>query len=604
MRERFCVVKKRNSKILVQVGCLIFSLLAVTAIINGIYIYRSSSKNYISMLYQQTEHILFQARDCLTEYDSLPWLIGYWSSHSTELDLPGDVAGRSAEVKRALLAQDYENLQTVSSEQSAAMTAEERKLYAEACYLAVMPRLYEIERNFDLSDITCVSLLDRETARPLFQGVAEGELTPLGNFCALGEEWPFNADLHPAVDNLYSAKEDRAYFEQVTSTSNGVEYLFGYVPILIDGEVACYLNIYLAMSELRRSIALNTRTIEWVNGALLLLSAVGLLLMIHQSVLRPLAFVQRNVREYRSSKDSGAVVRRLTKIDSTNEVGRLADDFSDMAVELDEYSTNMARMSAEKERIGTELALASDIQTHMLPNIFPAFPERREFDVYATMDPAMEVGGDFYDFFMVDEDHLAMVVADVSDKGIPAALFMMIAKTMLKTQTQTRMSPERVLNEVNASLSENNRDNMFVTVWLGVLEISTGELTYADAGHEKLLLYQNGSWKFLPKAGGTALAMWGPEFLELMEEKYQYRNQTIRLNPGDAIFQYTDGVTEATDAKGELFGDDRLLAAMNGSPSVKPEELLPYVRTQIDAFVKGAPQFDDITMLGLRMNDC
>ena len=193
-----------------------------------------------------------------------------------------------------------------------------------------------------------------------------------------------------------------------------------------------------------------------------------------------------------------------------------------------------------------------------------------------------------------------MVVADVSDKGIPAALFMMIAKTMLKTQTQTRMSPERVLNEVNASLSENNRDNMFVTVWLGVLEISTGELTYADAGHEKLLLYQGGAWKFLPKQGGPALAMWEPEDLELMDEKYQFRDLTVKLNPSDAIFQYTDGVTEATDAKGELFGDMRLLDAMNSAPSEDPKELLAHVRAKIDEFVKGAPQFDDITMLGLR----
>ena len=248
----------------------------------------------------------------------------------------------------------------------------------------------------------------------------------------------------------------------------------------------------------------------------------------------------------------------------------------------------------------SELNMAAGIQKHMLPSTFPAFPERREFDIYATMDPAKEVGGDFYDFFMIGDDHLGMVAADVSGKGVPAALFSMIAKTMLKTQAQTRLSPEVVLMEVNASLSENNDEDMFVTVWLGVLEISTGELTYADAGHEKLLLYQNGAWSFLPKAGGPALAMWEPEDLELMDEKYQFRNQTIKLDPGDAIFQYTDGVTEATDESNELFGDDRLLDAMNGAPSAKPEELLPHIRAKIDEFVKDAPQFDDITMLGLR----
>ncbi len=254
----------------------------------------------------------------------------------------------------------------------------------------------------------------------------------------------------------------------------------------------------------------------------------------------------------------------------------------------------------ETSRIETELTMASSIQANMLPNLFPAFPEREEFEIYATMDPAKEVGGDFYDFFMIGEDRLGMVVADVSGKGVPAALFSMIAKTMIKTQAQTRSDPEYVLQKVNALLAENNKENMFVTAWLGVLEISTGELTYADAGHEKLLLYQDGAWKFLPKANGPALAMWAAEDLELMGDEDLFHNQTLQLKPGDAIFQYTDGVTEATDAHDALFGDERLLAAMNGASPARMEELLSHVRAQINGFVKGAPQFDDITMLGLR----
>jgi len=249
-----------------------------------------------------------------------------------------------------------------------------------------------------------------------------------------------------------------------------------------------------------------------------------------------------------------------------------------------------------------ELNMATRIQANMLPNLFPAFPKYQEFDVYATMDPAREVGGDFYDFFLIDSDRLALVMADVSGKGVPAALFMMTARTILKTKAQSNpaLTPKELLEEANAALTENNEEDMFVTVWFGILQISTGELTYADAGHEKLLLYQDGAWKFLPKAGGVALAMWEPEDLECMAEPYQFRNQTIRLAPGDAIFQYTDGVTEATDANNELFGDDRLLEAMNSAPTVQPEELLPHIRKKIDEFVREAPQFDDITMLGLQ----
>ena len=460
-----------------------------------------------------------------------------------------------------------------------------------------------MEKNFGLTDLICVTMLDQRTARPLFQSLAEGEGTPMtGSFCALGEEWPFNMDLHPAVRELYAGKEDRVYFEEVTSTANGTEYLFGYVPIVIDGEVACHLGACLTMNELRHAIALHTRVIEWINGALLLLSAGCLLLLIYRRILRPLSSVQRNVREYRTHKDSAAVVRSLDQIDSANEVGRLADDISAMAVDMEAYSANMARLSAEKERIGTELALATRIQTHLLPNIFPAFPERREFDLYATMNPAKEVGGDFYDFFLVGEDHLALVVADVSGKGVPAALFSMIAKTMLKTSTQAMLSPARVLEEVNLSLGENNEEGMFVTTWLGVLEISTGELTYADAGHEKLARYHDGEWRFLPKACGVPLAQWPADVLELLGDTYPYRNQTIRLRPGDVIFQYTDGVTEAADPYNQLFGEQRLLEALDGASSVQPEALLPQIREKLDAFAQNAPQFDDITMLALRYN--
>ena len=329
-----------------------------------------------------------------------------------------------------------------------------------------------------------------------------------------------------------------------------------------------------------------------------LLAIIGALVVAGR-IVKPIELMMRRID---SLSGSDNVFEMEDAYRTGDEIEILAQSFASLSQKTRNYITQITQITAEKERIGAELTLAAGIQTHMLPNIFPAFPEREEFDIYATMDPAKEVGGDFYDFFMIGDDHLGMVVADVSGKGVPAALFSMIAKTMLKTQAQTRLSPERVLLEVNAALSENNEEDMFVTVWLGVLEISTGELTYADAGHEKLLLYQNGEWKFLPKQGGPALAMWEPEDLELMDEKYQFRNQTVHLNPGDAIFQYTDGVTEATDAENELFGDGRLLAAMNSAPSAKPEELLPHVRAKIDEFVKDAPQFDDITMLGLRMN--
>lgn len=248
--------------------------------------------------------------------------------------------------------------------------------------------------------------------------------------------------------------------------------------------------------------------------------------------------------------------------------------------------------SAEKQQIASELSVATHIQTSMLPCIFPAFPERTEFDIYATMDPAKEVGGDFYDFFLVDDDHLAMVIADVSGKGVPAALFMVIAKTLIKDHAQQGAQPEEVFTTVNRLLCEANDEGMFVTAWMGVLELSTGHLAYVNAGHNPPLLRRGGGkYEFLRTRSGFILAGM---------EGVRYRPASLELAPGDAVYLYTDGVTEATDAGKQLYGDQRLCEVLNANAGSGPEELLNIVRRDVDAFVGDAPQFDDITMLGLR----
>ena len=253
--------------------------------------------------------------------------------------------------------------------------------------------------------------------------------------------------------------------------------------------------------------------------------------------------------------------------------------------------------SSARQRIETELNVATQIQSDMLPRIFPAFPERREFDIYASMTPAREVGGDFYDFFLLDRDRLAMVIADVSGKGVPAALFMVVAKTLLKNAVQTGLSPKEALEKVNNQLCENNEAEMFVTVWLGIYEISTGKLTAANAGHEyPAICRAGGSFELLKDRHGFVLAGM---------ENVRYREYELEIGVGDTLFVYTDGVTEATDGSGNLYGTDRMLAALNQKQKHKPgpEELLHQIKTDIDRFVDTAPQFDDITMLSIQRKE-
>ena len=240
----------------------------------------------------------------------------------------------------------------------------------------------------------------------------------------------------------------------------------------------------------------------------------------------------------------------------------------------------------------TELNMATEIQTSMLPSTFPAFPDRSEFDIYASMDPAKEVGGDFYDFFLIDDDHLATVIADVSGKGVPAALFMMSSKILLNDHATIGGSPAEILERVNKLVYANNKAHMFVTVWLGILEISTGRLTSASAGHEYPMINVNGKYELLKDKHGLAIGAM---------PNSKYKDTEITLKKGDSVFVYTDGVAEATDANNELFGTDRTLEALNAiRAGVSQKEILAGVRSAVDAFVKEAPQFDDLTMLGLK----
>ena len=258
---------------------------------------------------------------------------------------------------------------------------------------------------------------------------------------------------------------------------------------------------------------------------------------------------------------------------------------------MEREQAEQENLKKEQERIEKELVMAREIQASALPNTFPAFPERTEFTLFASMTPAKEVGGDFYDFFLIDADHLALVIADVSGKGIPAALFMMISKTLIKNELLNGCDPAAALDRVNAQLCEQNSSMMFVTVWLAVVEISTGKGLACNAGHEH---------PGLRRAGGDfGLVKYPHGVFVGVSKKARFTNREFELHPGDRVFVYTDGVPEATAADGEMFGKERLEAALNTCPDGSPEEILRTVKDAVDAFVGDAEQFDDLTMLCL-----
>ena len=254
---------------------------------------------------------------------------------------------------------------------------------------------------------------------------------------------------------------------------------------------------------------------------------------------------------------------------------------------------NLIKQTEETEkhaRIETELTLATDIQANMLPRVFPAFPDRSEFDIFASMNPAKEVGGDFYDMFLIDKDHLAVAIADVSGKGVPAALFMVVAKTLLNDQALLLPSVETVCNVINKRLCKNNDAGLFVTAWFGVLDLKTGKMQYVNAGHNPPLMLRGGKAEFLKNRSG---------FFFAGRESTVYKPFELEFGRGDKLFLYTDGVTEARNAKNEMFGNDLLQATVESGASLSVTDLAGRVKDTLDEFTKGEEQFDDVTMLCL-----
>ena len=328
-----------------------------------------------------------------------------------------------------------------------------------------------------------------------------------------------------------------------------------------------------------RSIALTTA------GLAIVASLVSLIYNRSQFII-PVQKIKDEAARFAKENTKGEDLGNISRI---KELYELAGSIDTMETEMVSSIENLKNVTAEKERIGTELSLAQTIQENSIPNIFPPFPGRNDFDIYASMQAAREVGGDFYNFFFVDDDHLALVIGDVSGKGIPASLFMMVTNILITDRTNMGGTPGEILTYVNKKICEHNRADMFVTVWLGILELSTGKLIASNAGHEYPAIKRaDGLFELLKDKHGFVIGS---------IEDIKYKDYELTLSPGDKLFVYTDGVREARDKDSELFGTKRMLEALNEAADVAPEEILRNVSRAVEGFVKEEEQFDDLTML-------
>ena len=360
------------------------------------------------------------------------------------------------------------------------------------------------------------------------------------------------------------------------------------------GNVAAHVMTDVSMNDIMQDRHDFLRNLCVILVAAAVFAALVLFTVTNRLIVRPVQTLTEAADSYvtnRSQEDgeAGKNAMELLNIKTGDEIETLAAAMKKMERDINDYIVNLARVTSEKERIGAELSIATEIQASMLPRIFPPFPDRQDLNIYAVMNPAREVGGDFYDFFLIDDTHLAITVADVSGKGVPAALFMVIAKTLIKDRACSFVKPGEIFTWVNQQLCESNQAGLFVTAWLGIIDLKSGLVEYVNAGHNPpLVALDGGEFAYLKQKSGFILAGL---------EGFAYETSSFQMSRGDRIFLYTDGVTEAMNRKDKLFGEKRLLEWMNLHRKETPEAVLHGLRGRIADFADGAEQYDDITML-------
>jgi len=568
-------------------------LFACGTLMIGVFTYFTQQVLTDASVKGQTEkmasHMADETIAAIKEYPTYQWLIRYWRDHAEEMDIEYDAdynAGTETEKKYELLCERHPDLKPkyAETEEIVARPPEDQKLFAEVTYSWLITRVDQIKSANDIAFLFGVLTSNNYKEQFfLFSGADPGSErgTEYGQVYTIGVTSKVSSGQIEGMRQAHRTKR------QLVDAGDYVDY---YVYVETIDKQDLMIGMTYDLSELNERISRST----W-NGTVLamileLLLAWVFLAMIYRVVLQPLKTIQENIRLYMDRKNSDEVCRNLSEIKSSNEIGQLSMDVSNMTIEIDEHMDHIREITSEQERIKTELSLASNIQSSMLPTIFPAFPERAEFDVYASMDPAKDVGGDFYNFFLIDDDHLCLLIADVAGKGIPGAMFMMATQIMLRNNGSECTSPSEILEKTNERICANNTEDMFVTIWLGVLEISTGKLTAANAGHEyPAIKKKDGVFELYKDKHGMVVGAF---------EGLKYKDYEIQMEPGDRIFVYTDGVAEATNEANQLFGTDRMIEALNENAD-KPSEVLANVRKSVDEFIGQAEQFDDLTMLCL-----
>ncbi len=598
---------RKKKKILVQVGiviALVFSVLTVFAVLS---LRRAVRESYITGKEEMLDDEILNLAEATLDFKSVGWGLTYCRNHIDEMKArmltdmeKADFLSKDntmdfgSDLQRSI----YVGSCIPSEEELEKASPEKQLLYAKLIYHYFILNIRGIQedlRSSRFGDVYFVMDIQPETLGLLYY-IGDKEKDLYTEYMEFGM---YRRDLIPSDELLgylrNPNKEGGSNLYERRVAEDGRQLLVGYIPIIETTEngephviaIAGVIHDWTAYYESMHKAVLR----KMINHVVLMVLAGGVLvLVLYSIVLKPLKRVQVGVREYTENKDRNMVEANMQKVVQQNEVGQLADDVVHLADELERYTEENVRIAAERERMGTEVVLAMRFQEEMLPR---EVPENPHFELYATTIPAKEVGGDFYDYFMLDETHLAFLVADVSDKGMSSAFFMAVSKTLINFRAQQGGDPAEVLTTVDKWLEENNALGQFVTVWMGILDLESGELSVCNAGHDYPALALNGGDFVIEKTEhGHPIA-----FLPGMA--MEQKGYTVQMKPGDRIFLYTDGVLDEQRSDGERFEKQRLVEVLNANRDLDCKDLIRKVQTAVLDFGGTEGQFDDITMLEL-----
>lgn len=438
--------------------------------------------------------------------------------------------------------------------------------------------------------VCCVDSSDYNSLKIIFEAANADRVDhdyTLAGFEVTDEATEFEEKYKTVFRQLYEKEEESCVLVEDFDTPWITAHITAVVPVKDDsGNVSGIVGVMLEMRHLNQYRVSYLKAVALETAGLMLLTAVIAFFYTRRRYIRP---VKKIIKETRRFAAENTKTQSVGDVGSINEYVELASSVDAMEVDILNYIDNITHITAEKERADVELNVANTIQTNAVPNSFPAFPERTDFDIFASMTSAKEVGGDFYNFFLIDDDRLAIMIGDVSGKGVPAALFMMQTNILITDRARSGGTPAEILRDVNNIVCRQNKASMFVTVWLGIIELSTGRLTAASAGHDDPAVYRKGGvFELIGGEHGLFIGAF---------EDIEYENFEIRLGEGDKVFIYTDGVHEAVNANEEMFTVDRMLRSLNEAGTQSPEDILAHVKSSVEEFVGDVSQFDDLTML-------